>query len=108
MALEPAEIDAIAERLAELIAQRAQTRARLVDASELARLLAVRRSWVYEHAKLLGAVRLDGPRGRLRFDPDEATRALRRTSERMTETTGEARSGRRPRRRSGGVDLLPF
>jgi hypothetical protein len=108
MALEPSEIDAIAVRVAELVDQRAQTRPRLVDASELARLLGVRRSWVYEHAKLLGAIRLGGPRGRLRFEPEAATRALRPTSEGVIDTPGEGRSGRRARRTSRGVDLLPF
>jgi hypothetical protein len=108
MALEPAEIDAIAERVAELIDQRARTRARLVDASELARLLGVRRSWIYEHAKLLGAIRLGGAMGRLRFEPEAATRALRPPSGQVTETAADGGSGRRARRRSCGVDLLPF
>jgi hypothetical protein len=47
---------------------------RLVDAAALAARLGVRREWVYRHAKQLGAVRLGGPRGRLRFDLDEALR----------------------------------
>jgi hypothetical protein len=46
---------------------------RLVDAAELG----VRRGRVYENALLLGAVPLgDGPRPRLRFDPDRAVAAL--------------------------------
>lgn len=42
--------------------------ARRVDAAELARRRAVERDWVYAHARELGAIRLGGPRGRLRFD----------------------------------------
>ena len=49
----------------------------LVDANELARLLSVSRDYVYEHADELGALRLsNGPRARLRFDPDVARAAL--------------------------------
>lgn len=43
---------------------------RLLTATELAERIGVSRSWVYEHARELGAVRLGpGPRARLRFDP---------------------------------------
>src|ERR1700741_3618946 len=42
----------------------------LVDAAEIARLHGKTRSWVYEHAGELGAVRLgSGPRPRLPFFP---------------------------------------
>ena len=39
-----------------------------IDASALARELGVERDWVYSHAEALGAIRLGGPHGRLRFD----------------------------------------
>ena len=48
----------------------------LVSAATLAPMLGVSRSWIYEHAGELGAVRLGGARGRLRFDPDAARAAL--------------------------------
>lgn len=49
----------------------------LVTAATLAGLLGVSRDYVYEHATDLGALRLgDGPRARLRFDPDRARAAL--------------------------------
>jgi len=49
----------------------------LVDAATLAGLLGVSRAYVYEHATDLGALRLgDGPRARLRFDPDRARAGL--------------------------------
>jgi hypothetical protein len=66
------------ERLADLIAERLRdappARGPLVDARELARLLGVSRSSVYEHARDLGAIRIGGERGRLRFDPAVAMR----------------------------------
>jgi len=85
MGLSRHEVEEIAGRVAELLADRlgpvlrpgggaaAYDRAhapaaRLVDAATLARMLGVKRDWVYAHAGQLGAVRLGGPRGRLRFD----------------------------------------
>jgi hypothetical protein len=65
-------IDAIARRVVELMREQAPAAAapELVDAAEVARLLGVERSWVYDHAEDLGAIRLgDGDKPRLRFDP---------------------------------------
>lgn len=73
MPLDDADIERIAQRVAELLRDRLPEPAnpagpvRLVDAATLARTLGVRRDWVYAHAKDLGAVRLGGPHGRLRF-----------------------------------------
>lgn len=63
-------VEAIARRVVELLrANEPQDRpARLVDAATLARELGVERDWVYANAERLGAIRLGGPRGRLRFD----------------------------------------
>jgi hypothetical protein len=68
--LDAEDIEAIAQRVAELIADRVteSPRARLVDAAHVAQLLGVERDWVYAHAHQLGAIRLGGPKGRLRFD----------------------------------------
>jgi hypothetical protein len=69
MRLDPADIEQIARQVAELIAAtQARPSGQFVDASELAQLLGVERDWVYAHANALGAIRLGGPRGRLRFD----------------------------------------
>jgi hypothetical protein len=69
MRLDPADVDAIAQRVVLLIAeQQPVASARLVDAAELASILGVDRGWVYSHAKALNAIRLGGPRGRMRFD----------------------------------------
>lgn len=74
-------IDQIAERVADLLEQRAGQRrvpsAGLVDVTELARHLGVTRAWVYQHAAELGAIRIgSGPRARLRFDLEAAKEAL--------------------------------
>ena len=66
--LHPADIEAIALRVVALLHGQAAPAARLVDAAELASILSVERDWVYTHADDLHAVRLGGPRGRLRFD----------------------------------------
>jgi hypothetical protein len=69
MRLDPADIEQIARQVADLIAE-TQTgpSGQYVDAAQLAQLLGVERDWVYAHANALGAIRLGGPRGRLRFD----------------------------------------
>ena len=58
----------VAARVVELLDERARSSG-LVDAAGLARVLAVSRAFVYEHADELGAIRLgDGAKARLRFD----------------------------------------
>ncbi len=62
-------VEAIALRVVELLAGGAgASPSGLVDATAVARDLEVERDWVYAHANQLGAIRLGGPRGRLRFD----------------------------------------
>lgn len=75
---EPELAEAIARRVVELLrCEEAEERpVRLVDAATLARELGVEREWVYAHAEQLGAVRLGGPNGRLRFDRHEVSRRL--------------------------------
>jgi hypothetical protein len=68
--------DSVARRLRDELTELAEhdgdspAAQRLVDAAAVARTLGVDRDWVYAHAKQLGAVRLGGPHGRLRFDLD--------------------------------------
>jgi len=82
--------DAIADRVTErvLAAINGTTNGTpsLVDAAEIARRFGVRRSWVYENADKLGAVRIGGTQGRLRFDPTTAIAALNGGAERTTPT----------------------
>ena len=67
--LDPADVEAIAERVLDLLEARAdRLPVRYVDAATLAEALGVDRTWVYAHARELRAIRLGGARGRLRFD----------------------------------------
>jgi hypothetical protein len=68
-------IEAIARRVAQLLGADLGPE-RLIDAAALAERLGVDREWVYAHAVELGAIRLGGPNGRLRFD-------MRRVKERL-------------------------
>jgi hypothetical protein len=55
-----------------------QTTPELLTVSQLAKHLGLHRTWVYEHAQDLGAIRLgDGPKARLRFNLHTAIAALR-------------------------------
>jgi hypothetical protein len=98
--LDPADIDAIAQRVVVLMREQPTLQVRLVDAATLAERLGVERDWVYAHAKELHGVRLGGPRGRLRFD---LTRVLRSLDE-------DVPAGTPPRRRPTwpGGELLPI
>ena len=83
---DPADYDDVLDRLADLLAERLAVRLSgrvltgaepLVDAAEIARLHGKTRSWVYEHAGELGAVRLgSGPRPRLGFSPARVAEQL--------------------------------
>ena len=69
--LDNAHVEALAQRVVELLRadDRESAARRLVDAATLAAELGVERSWIYEHANELHAIRLGtGPRARLRFD----------------------------------------
>lgn len=67
--LSPDVIEQIARRVVDLLREDDQPRTgRYVDSATLAKELEVERDWVYAHAKELGAIRLGGPNGRLRFD----------------------------------------
>src|SRR5689334_18867587 len=103
--LDDASIEAIARRVAELLAKTGGER--LVSASELAKRLGVERPWVYSNARKLGAVRLsNGPRAQLRFDVDRALLAPRELP------SGEPKRRRAPSRTRrqatvpAGVELL--
>lgn len=77
--LAPESIEAIARRLAELLADAdvQQPRKRLISAEEVSDWWGVSRRWVYENAERLGARRIGkGRRPRLRFDPAEVAEQL--------------------------------
>jgi hypothetical protein len=75
--------DMIAMRVVALLEHRAHgPRAELATAAEVAQALGVGRSWVYANKRRLGAIRLgEGARARLRFDLQQAKRALREADE---------------------------
>jgi hypothetical protein len=96
MTLDDEDIEQIARRVAELIAStHAHPAPRYVDAIDLAQMLDVDREWVYAHARRLGAIRLGGSSGRLRFD-------VRRVAEVLSSQDSGAKPARRApsRRRS--------
>jgi hypothetical protein len=117
--LAPEAIEQIAHRVAELLrrdqpdhAAAVGGRGQLLDAGQLARQLGLTRAWVYEHANELGAITLgDGPRPRLRFDPEIAEQALqarrRPRAAELPQASDAARPGRPRRRPRSTVPLLP-
>lgn len=76
LTLDPASIEAIASRVAELLCVDSAP-GRLVDATTVADVLGVDRSYIYAHADELGAIRLGGgAKPRLRFDLETARQAF--------------------------------
>ena len=87
--LSPETIEQIARRVVQLLREPAdhaqehheapdiQEPTGLLTATQLAHKLGVNRSWVYQHAHTLGAITLgNGPKPRLRFDPQTTTTLL--------------------------------
>ena len=114
--LHPADVEAIAQRSAELVLAaitdgpaRAQPSA-LIDASAVAERFGVDRGWVYDHADELGAVRLGtGARPRLRFDPDVVLASLTPPDRRPEAPEVASSPGRRRRRATAArAQLLPI
>jgi hypothetical protein len=110
MTLDDEDIEHIATRVVEVLQEEGTTdAARYVDAAFVARKLSVDRDWVYEHARELGGVRLGGPHGRLRFDLRKLRRELDCPArKRPAEHRRRSRPRKRPPRRPGNVDLLPY
>jgi hypothetical protein len=95
--------DLLAERLAVRLNGLAPSRSEpLVDAAEIARLHGKTRSWVYEHAGELGAVRLgSGPRPRLAFSPARVAERLEKVAKPATAPLPENPQPPRRRQRAG-------
>jgi len=110
--LDDESVEAVAQRVAELL--RETPPPRLMGVAEVAQRFGLSKTYVYEHADSLGAIRIgDGPRPRLRFDLDVVAQRLTSCSvSSSTESRGTA--GRaKPRRRTGangqnGAGLLPI
>jgi hypothetical protein len=98
----PALIEAIARRVAELIRAELGPPSRLLTPSDVAAQFGVSRAWVYAHADELGAVRLGtGPKARLRFDASRLTSAIS-----LHASNGRARLPRKEAQCA--ADLLPI
>jgi hypothetical protein len=112
MQLDHDDIEAVAQRIAELLAEEAvesRQPGKLVDAAAVARLLGVSRATVYAKADELGAVRLgNGKRARLRFDPSRLPAPG--SAKQPLADKPPRRSRRRPGKPShnGRVELLPI
>jgi hypothetical protein len=90
------------EVVALLRADPATSQPELVDALEIARRFGVSAAWARENSARLGAVRLgDGPRARMRFDPERVAVELNRRSAsvRSAESGSGSTSGPEPVRR---------
>jgi hypothetical protein len=103
-------------RVLELLEGRPGTPASVtVDAGEVARRYGVTAAWVREHADQLGAIRLgNGPKPRLRFDPETVAAAMTVCQEGRRPTASETpappplRRRRRAARTGTGAELLPI
>ncbi|UJA21630.1 hypothetical protein HJD18_16330 [Thermoleophilia bacterium SCSIO 60948] len=108
MTLDAEDIEPIARRVVELLADTESHGIRLVDAAELARRLSVERDWVYAHARELGAIRLGGRQGRLRFDLVEVRRRLTVNAPESHEPDRRAARGGTRSVTADAVELLPY
>lgn len=105
--------DAVAKRVVELLERRPAIPSWLT-ADEVARLLAVDRAFVYEHAVELGGRRLgDGPKARLRFRLEDVEAALPCLSSRGSQEPAirahkPIKRHRRTARTGTGTVLLPI
>lgn len=105
---EPA-LEAIAQRVAELVGGNARPAFRLLDTESVASMLSVSEEWVRAHAAELGGLRLgDGPKGALRFEAARVRNALEGRRLKPARERRRLRPG--PRRRSGDVfaSQVPF
>ena len=69
--LDAQSVERIARRVAELLRSESPSASAWLTAADVAHRYSVSRTWVYENAERLGAVRLgDGSRARIRFEPD--------------------------------------
>lgn len=97
-----ANVEAIAQRVAELLVEEVLEARWLLDTPAVARMLSVSEDWVRAHAAELGAIRVgDGPKGALRFDARRVRTALEHRRLDRPRERHQRRPG--PRRRSLGV-----
>jgi hypothetical protein len=107
MTLDRDDVEAIAQRVAELL--RGERPAGYLDARQVAERYGVTRQWVYAHKARLGAVPLGiGPRARLRFDARRVEAVLDEQRQRREPIRrGRPRKPRTPRAPTG-VPVLEY
>jgi hypothetical protein len=105
LSLDPASVDAIARRVAEILREGSLVPpSGLLTAAQVASRYGVKRSWVYDNAARLGAIRLGrGSRARLRFDPDRVAAEFETVAPAHAERTPSAPSSWLPE-----ADLIPI
>ena len=102
--LAPESIEALARRVAELLASGERPRPRHLTAAEVSDWWGVDRAWVYAHAAELGAKRLGaGERPRLRFDADVVASRIDELGP-AKEVTGGPHPAAPDRRRSDSLE----
>lgn len=95
--------------LAEALPERAPgPPVRFVDAAVVAAQLGVDRDWVYAHEDELGAVRLGGSRGRLRFDLATLDERLAHLGSAPTRPASRPRGGGGQPQRRPSAPLIPY
>ena len=101
-------IDAIAQRVADILrAESFPTREPLITATDVAARFGVSRTWVYDNAQRLGAIRLGtGSKARLRFDPERVSDFIE--VEPNSRERSEGRSAPAPTRWLEKADLIPI
>jgi hypothetical protein len=101
-------IDAIAKRVADILrSESLATREQLVTATDIATRLGVSRTWVYDNAERLGAIRLGtGSKARLRFDSKRVSELVQ--ADPSSRELAAPRSARAATRWLGKADLIPI
>jgi len=111
-----ADVHAIAEAVADVLAERGLVvyagpgaSARVLNASEVSKLLGRSAPWVYAHATELGAIRMgNGPKARIGFDLSNIEQWKRDNRIRPPEARKEPRRGRRQNTASRAANLIPY
>lgn len=103
-------VEAIALRVADLLTADRTPTAPLLDAAEVARRFSVTRSYVYDNAGTLGAIRLgNGGKGaRLRFNPATVAAALTANTDQPAIPAPRTPPRRRPRRADHTANGAPL
>ena len=108
-ALSSADVERIAARVAEFLKGGKAVEEKWVTAEVIAKRFGVSRSWVYNNADKLGALRIgQGKNVRVRFDSQLVGQRLQAVGAPPSQTPVSRRARQKRRARSGAGDLLPI